>query len=434
MNAGRLLEVGTPDELYQRPQTEFVATFLGTANLMVGQCTAEGVQLGPLRFPLQTIGNGNAEAQRVQVLFRPEDVALAGAAQEISDPVLGQGEVEQTTFVGSYERLRLRLPSIPGVRPIAPAVPYGSATIVVEATRSQDQTRLFPLKVGDRAWLGIRRLHALTHPGLRFLLVAGESPAAQAAVDIGGQIARLAHARTAVLATEPGVDQLLQQAKEQIGSGLPALETIKSSDPPPLAVAREVERQPYDLVVLGSTPNESVEVAGQYLGRGEHHLLLVPGAQQSLANVLICVASGEPGKEDVLFAGRLTRHLGASATVLTVIPKAADNSEGRGQAERFLEAGARTLELLGVPATTKVRAGVVRDEILAELQGGGYDLLVLGAPLAGDGRMVLAGVVAQIVSSITNIPVLIVRSGYVANSVFRRRVSRRVITEQEVIR
>src|SRR6266496_1726006 len=86
MNVGRLLEVGRPDELYQRPQTEFVATFLGTANLLVGRCTDDGVQIGALHFPLNTAarpGNGDV---RVQVLFRPEDVALAATEDELAGP------------------------------------------------------------------------------------------------------------------------------------------------------------------------------------------------------------------------------------------------------------------------------------------------------------------------------------------------------------
>src|SRR4029079_17074935 len=36
MHQGRLLEVGTPDDLYARPRTRFVATFLGAANLLLG--------------------------------------------------------------------------------------------------------------------------------------------------------------------------------------------------------------------------------------------------------------------------------------------------------------------------------------------------------------------------------------------------------------
>ena len=58
MNVGRLLEVGPPDELYLHPQTEFVATFLGTANLLVGRASADGVRIGALHFPLNTAGAG----------------------------------------------------------------------------------------------------------------------------------------------------------------------------------------------------------------------------------------------------------------------------------------------------------------------------------------------------------------------------------------
>src|SRR5689334_14783305 len=83
MNVGRLLELGPPDELYRYPQTEFVATFLGTANLLVGRCTAGGVQLGALRFPLSTEARPDERDRSVQVLFRPEDIALASAADDL---------------------------------------------------------------------------------------------------------------------------------------------------------------------------------------------------------------------------------------------------------------------------------------------------------------------------------------------------------------
>src|SRR5919205_4421360 len=218
MNAGRLLEVDPPEELYRRPQTEFVATFLGTANLLVGECAEDEVRLGPVHFPLKTAA-GMSGAQRVQVLFRPEDVALAPSLQTLVDPALGEAEVEQVTFVGSFERLRLRMAAIQGVKPIAPAVPFGSDSILVEATRSQDQARQFPLSLGDRTWIGVRRIHALTHPGLRLLIASGESPAAQAALNVGGQLARLAHARTTILSTglrDDVLERHLQAVKEQL--------------------------------------------------------------------------------------------------------------------------------------------------------------------------------------------------------------------------
>src|SRR5258707_2846212 len=133
MNFGRLLEVGTPGDLYQHPQTEFVATFLGTANLLVGESMPGRVHVGPLSFPLDGESRRIEQAssgQRVQVLFRPEDVTLALQDEALDAPQLGKGEIEQSMFSGSVERLRVRLPAIPGVRPIAPPVAFGENALL----------------------------------------------------------------------------------------------------------------------------------------------------------------------------------------------------------------------------------------------------------------------------------------------------------------
>lgn len=424
MNVGRLLEVGPPTELYQRPQTEFVATFLGTANLLVGRCTADGVQLGPLHFPLSTEARPDGTARVVQVLFRPEDIALAPSEEELAGPPLGRAEIEQITFVGSFERLRLRLPPLAGVRPIAPLAPFGDAFMLIEATRSQDLARRFPLQPGDAAWVGVRRIHALVHPGMHFLLLTDGSPASQAALEVGGQLSRLAHSSTTIIGysktgrgeASETLQRQLQETRERIGGGLPSLEARVMLEPLAVGLARESEQQTFDLVVLGSQTPEQLELAGQILQIGMHHVLLVPRATQALTRILICVAAGEPGKDDVTFTGRLARHLGAEISLLSVVPKDAGYPEMRARSERFLEAGVRTLGVLGVEAQWKIRSGVVHDEILAEMHEGGYDLLVLGAPLHHDGRGVLkGGVIGQILTKLTDRPVLIVRSPYTAN-------------------
>lgn len=414
MSFGRLLEVGPPQQLYRQPQTEFVAAFLGTANLLVGQGTAGGVQVGPMHFSLPgrtELPNGN---NRVQVLFRPEDVALSTTPETLEYPRLGLGEVEESVFAGSFERLRLRLPPIPGVRPIAPPVSFGGGSVLVEATRSQDQALSTPLQPGDKVWVGVRRVHALAHPGLSFLMVTDGSPQAQAALSLGSQIARLAHARVTLLGYGQPPQQLqrhLRDIKEQFGSGLTQLEIKPITGSLIEAVIRQVERQPYDMVVLGFQRQENMQLAEQILALGEHHLLLVSRSQPVPARILICVASGEPGKEDVLFAGRLVRHVGAEATLLTVLSQEDNQPTAQSRVERFMAGGARTLELLGVPAKTAVRAGLVREEITNEITSGGYDLLVMGAPLAErDGKISLNGIVGQVLGVI-NRPVLIVRSG-----------------------
>jgi sulfate transport system ATP-binding protein len=447
LNFGRLLEYGPPEELYLRPQTEFAATFLGTANLVVGECTARGVKVGPLEFPMSPEDENAerpADSRRVQVLFRPEDVTLRGLSEdppEKGDPILGKGVVEQSSFLGSVERLRLRLPALPGTRTIAPAAPFGGDFLLVEASRSQHQSRRFPLVAGDSVWVGVSRVHALVHPGLSLLLPTDGSPHAKAAVALAGHIARMAHARVTVLGVDAAgasghsgrgvlrsspeslqrverIEGSIQDAKEKLGSGLASLDARSAAGSAEVAVAEEADRREHDLVVLGFPPKTGIELAERMLQAGDHHLLLVPSERATLSRVLICVAVGEPGKEDVLFAGRLVRHLGAQATVLKVLSEGEDNEGAEALVERFLAASVRTLNRLGVPAETRIRRGAVATEILAEMKEGGHDLLVLGAPL-GDRRdrrdrrggrvLPLEGVLRGVLEESSQ-PVLIVRA------------------------
>lgn len=416
MSFGRLVEVGTPDELYQRPQTEFVASFLGTANLLVGDSTAEGVKVGKWHFPIahdfqQLNGDG-----RTQVLFRPEDVALAPEPAIMDSPKLGEAVVEEVAFGGGYERLRLRLPAISGVRTISPPVDFGSNSILVDATRSPEQAARFPLRQGDKTWVGVHRIHTLAHPGLSFLILTDGSLRAQAALALGGQIARLAHARVTLIGLgtqNKALQSHLQEARKQLGSGLAALEVLTSDQEPAQALRQAVERQPHDLIVLGFNHQEDLPLAEQIVEAGNHHLLLVPRPQPAPSKALICILSGEPGKDDVLFAGRLIRHLSADATLLSVLTSSSASQDFRTRAERFLDSGVRSLSLLGVPSKTVIRSGVVAEEIQSEAREGGYDLLVLGAPLRRQsGEISLSGVVGQTLAMAPDVATLIVRSHY----------------------
>jgi sulfate transport system ATP-binding protein len=416
MSFGRLLEVGLPDQLYKRPQTEFVASFLGTANLLLGQMAANGVQVGPYHFDLDEPPSLLAldDAQRVQVLFRPEDVVLSDSAKTLGGAPLGYGEVEQIIFGGAFERLRVRLPPIPGVRPIAPPVAYGGSSFLIEATRGQDRVERLPLQPGDHVWVGLNHVHVLTHPGLRFLALTDGSAGGQATVELTGQLARMAHARITLIGCDAAGNHQqgqFQEAKERLGSGLAGLELRNSILAPDEAVADEVERAPCDLVVLSHDAPNRIALAEKLFQSGEHHLLLVPPRPTIPTRALVCVARGEPSKEDVLFAGRLIRHVGAEATLFTVLPETEPMPTALAHTQRFLDSGVRTLEMLGVPAQTAVHVGAVLDGILQQLRTQPYDLLVVGAPLPdADGKVVFNGLLGQLLRTITDKPVLIVRS------------------------
>jgi len=403
--------VGHPQELYSRPQTEFVATFLGKANLMVGECTGNQLRLGEVRFPLDTHVRSAGLDRRVQILFRPEDVAVGDSTEAMRWPLLGQAVVDETVFSGGLEKIRLRLPHLAGVRAIAPQAPFGADYSLIEATRSQHKSRQLPLKPGDPVRIGLRRIHSLLHPGLALAVVLDASPASQAVLELGAHIARLAHAQVAVLCLghDPvSLGQQLERARELMASGLAGLELVGSPDPLAAAVARQNERRPLDLVIHGRLPRGQIEAVESLLANGHYNLLLVPSRWQPPRRVLICVAVGEPAKNDVLFAGRLIRHLGAEATVVTVLPEHGSESQIE-QGRRFLEAGIRTLSLLDVRARSELRYGRAQVEIAAEIASGRHDLVVLGAPLPENHRLRLDGVTAEVLKAPPDLPLLIVR-------------------------
>src|SRR5499427_2286533 len=90
MNLGRLLEVGRPDELYTRPATRFVATFLGAANLLLARQTGDGIRVGTtaLAARSQDRTEGSREHEVVAVL-RPEEIELAGSRDGLKTTFLG---------------------------------------------------------------------------------------------------------------------------------------------------------------------------------------------------------------------------------------------------------------------------------------------------------------------------------------------------------
>jgi sulfate transport system ATP-binding protein len=412
LNFGRLLEVGKPEELYLRPQTEFVATFLGAANLMVGDQTRSTVRLGPVEFPMTTETSEIGDHQRVQILFRPEDVAVKDSPDALGWPLLGEGEVEDSAFVASYERLRLRLPALAGVRAIAPPAPFGGDSLLVDAVRSQYQARRYPLHTGDKVWVGVRRVHALTHPGLSLLLCTDGSEASASALSLGKQLARLAHARVTVLGygLENGaMEAHLRETREKIGSGLASLECRQSPERDLDLAVQEVGPRQFDLVIVGGASRESADLAERVLGAGARQILMVPADAAPPTRVLICVALGEPSKDVVLRGGRVVRHLGADATLLAVLPEEERTDGALRHAERFLAAGKRTLSLLGVPSETAIRHGAPNERIVEEVTKQKHDLIILGTPLAENGeRPSIGGLVRRLLHDVPDRPVMIV--------------------------
>src|SRR5215470_3663462 len=129
IDRGHLLEVGRPEELYTRPRTVPVATFLGSGSVLVGRCRSGRAQLGPVSLTIPA-DVPHEEGDRVRVLLRPEHIALS--SEEPSQAIsLGKGEIVEQSFAGALRRVRGRLPPLPGTRQIAPALPYGEHNLLI---------------------------------------------------------------------------------------------------------------------------------------------------------------------------------------------------------------------------------------------------------------------------------------------------------------
>ncbi len=292
---------------------------------------------------------------------------------------------------------------------------------MIEASRSPDQATTFPLAVGDTAWVGVQRIHALSHPGLNFLVVTDGSLRSQSATSVGSYLARIAHARMTLLGIgndQPLMDTYLQDARKQMGSGMASIEVRTYQGSTASAVGKSIEKEPVDLVIVGWRPIEGAEIAEQILRMGDHHLLLAAKPVVRIEKALVCVASGEPGKDDVMFAGRLLRHLGASAKLLTVLDGNPHNESQSRQVVRFVAGGVHSLEMFGVPTQSELKTGDPQTEIVEEIKKGEFDLIVLGAPFPQrDGRIAINGVIEGIMKNAGNCSLLIVRSHYHKNSI-----------------
>jgi putative spermidine/putrescine transport system ATP-binding protein len=99
MNAGRIDQIGTPEELYLRPATAQVAAFVGVSSLVPGTVVGEFVDVWGQRLPLQT----PADAGPVEVFVRPENVRFAA-----SDAPGVDATVQESTFLGSFRRSVVR--------------------------------------------------------------------------------------------------------------------------------------------------------------------------------------------------------------------------------------------------------------------------------------------------------------------------------------
>ncbi|HEX2070147.1 MAG TPA: ABC transporter ATP-binding protein [Thermoleophilaceae bacterium] len=114
MNRGLVEQVAGPEEVYARPETTFVAGFIGVSNLMPGVVEATGAN-GRLRLDVgpevdAAIADGLAVGERCHAVVRPEKLQIeeGGVASPNGAPSV-EGQVESSVYLGSATQIVVRL-------------------------------------------------------------------------------------------------------------------------------------------------------------------------------------------------------------------------------------------------------------------------------------------------------------------------------------
>jgi sulfate transport system ATP-binding protein len=390
---GRIVEVGTPHGLYYQPQTEFTANFVGGGNVLFGRCKAGYVKLGAALLPLPPEGPAHSEGAPVRVLSRPEWVQYASDEVALSGgvPILGRGRVLDRLFAGAAEKIRFELDDLTGSQSIGLSYEYGQRGTLLDSLVSTAASEALPA-VGEQRAVALKRYHILQPSSLRILTVASELPGGQSALETAAALAAASYGALSLLgiaASPEVVDSIEKRVLAQAQSVADDRRELKVASRIRVGtsireVVLEAQEGCFDMLVLPSVarPGEERRIsdaACHVLVSARVPVLLVSDMRSTLKRVLICTAGGEPGMADVRFAARISRHTGAVARVFHVQARDASDLE-RSRAQRHLQRACSVLTSFGVQSDYVVADGAPIQEIARELEAGGWDLLVVGAP------------------------------------------------------
>jgi iron(III) transport system ATP-binding protein len=131
LDQGRIQQIGRPMDLYDRPANRFVATFLGTANLIEGVVVRDGArsvfEADGLRIELPE----PAAAGPASLSFRPENAAITEDALPGGGGVELEGVIARREFLGGTVRYVVEV----GRHPVVVDVPHRRGAPVIEPGR-----------------------------------------------------------------------------------------------------------------------------------------------------------------------------------------------------------------------------------------------------------------------------------------------------------
>src|ERR1700761_4632170 len=353
MTLGRLLEIGKPDELYSRPATRFVATFLGAANLILARQTKEGIRFGerPMSARAAAPTHGAREHEVVAVV-RPEEVEIAPTRDELKSGYLARGSVEEIVFTGALERMRLKIESGHEAAPLSHG--NGTDSAFLEVTRTQHEQRAFQVSTGQQVAIGVRRIHILPTPLSSFTACAASESLAEALVH------------------QPLLAELASRMKTRISTRVePKLGM------PGVSFSRDPDSEFSGTTVIAAH-SEVAYQAQWLLQRGAAEILVLPQNSNPPQRVLIHWADESVRRATLAVSASILRHVSAEAMYIGILPQQPPAAQRPHGMRALLDARSEAQALHGLEMRTELRFGDVSHELarqLGELPG---QMLILG--------------------------------------------------------
>ncbi len=337
MNLGRLLEVGRPDELYTRPATRFVATFLGAANLLLARQTAEGIRVGTT--PLVGRAQERVEPAReyeVVAVLRPEEIELAANRDELKTAFLGHGTVQSKLFTGATERLRVQMSSGCDV---TDSLQSGAA--ILDVSRTQHEQRLLQLAPGQSVALGVRRIHVLPTPLSSFTAYSNSESAVQS------------------LRAHPLLDELATRMKTRV---VTRVEPSLGSPQPPSPHSPSLA----GVSVISGAVNAGAQCRWLF-ARGATEVFLLPERSVQPQRVLIHWTNEQARRGTLAVAASVLRHVPAEAMYLGILPSNTPEMQRPAGMRDLLDARSEAQAVHGLDMRTELRFGDVAQELSRQL-------------------------------------------------------------------
>lgn len=351
MNFGRLLEAGRPDDLYTRPVTRFVATFLGAANLVLARQGTSSPRWGAGPASVQGLGSGAAAREReVVAVVRPEEIEIARTREALScSDYLGRGIVEEVLFTGALERARIRLDETAEAPLLACADGDGGA--LLEATRAQFEQRAFAVVPGQSVAVGIRRAHILSTPLSSFTVCASSSPVAE------------------TLARHPLLLDFSSRMKTRIRTRV---------EPMLGAPAARGTVAPLLGATVIAAHEDAISDMLWLLERGVEEILVLPEQGPPLQRVLIHWTEEPARRATLAVSASVLRHLAAEAIYVDVLPEQTPAARRSAGIHSLLDARSEARTAHGLEIRTELRFGVAAQQVAQRLDESPGQMLVIG--------------------------------------------------------